>query len=375
MKGEVLKIGLNATCINDRPSGARQRFVGIYGEVVKQLPETEFVVYEPVDCRMDSWFGGAPNVSTRRTTIPSEGRIRKILGGLGYWKPALRGEGFDVFDVSHLPMVKAPSGKTLLTIHDMRRIHPDWGSFEHVAYKMALHRAMRSVDHVIAVSESMRTEILGFFPKVRVSVIYNGLDAAGFRAVTEVDAQALRRKHGLPEAFVLAVGHFEKRKNYLRLIDAFALLRDRGHPQSLVIIGNDSGERRVVEERVQAANLSGYVKILSGLSDLEVRCAYKLASLFVFPSYREGFGIPVLEAMAAECAMVLSDIPVFNEITEGKGVYFPYDDTDAMAHAIEAVLSSNTERSRLIEYGRARIRAFGFDALGRQLAALYSELA
>ncbi len=87
--GEVLKIGLNATCLNDRPSGAKQRFVGIYGELVKRLPDAECVVYEPADYRVGAWFDGAPNVTARRTPLPSEGRVSKFLQGIGDWFPCV----------------------------------------------------------------------------------------------------------------------------------------------------------------------------------------------------------------------------------------------------------------------------------------------
>jgi len=369
-----LKIGLNATCFNDRPSGARQRFVGIYGELVRRLPDTEFVVYEPADCRVGSWFNGAPNVSVRRTPLPSEGRVRKFLGGLSYWGSALAREKFDLFEGFNLPIVKAPSGKTILTIHDIRRMHPEWGVVERTAYKAVVGKSLTGADHVITVSEAMRQDILSFYPGLPISVIYNGLDAQAFDRVSESDLQAVRRKFALPEEFVLAVGHFENRKNYLRLVDAFARLRDKGRACSLLIVGNDSGLRKTIEERIESAKLSDRVKTLSSLSDLEVRCVYKLCSLFVFPSSYEGFGIPILEAMAAKRPMVLSDIPVFREITQDKGVYFPHDDVESMAIAIEKVLSSSSERARLVEYGNDRVQDFSFPSLAAQVERLYRSL-
>lgn len=366
-----MRIGLNATCFNDRPSGAKQRFVGIYRELVKRLPEAEFVVYEPLDCRVGEWFDGVPNVSLRRTPLPSEGRLRRFFGGLRYWEKALSHEKLDLFDVTSLPLVKAPTGRTVLTIHDVRGMRPGCGFLQGAAYRLFFERSLRSADHVITVSEAMRKEILGFFPDVEVSVIYNGLDARAFDGVASTDLDAAHQKFELPTEFVLAVGHFEKRKNYSRLIEALELLRDRGRPFSLVIAGNNSGERRMIEALARSKDLSGRVKFLSGLSDLEVRCLYKLCGLFVFPSSYEGFGIPILEAMAAKRPMVLSDIPVFREITQDKGVYFPHDDVESMAAAIEKVLSSSAERARLVEYGNARVRDFSFQSLAAQLASLY----
>ncbi len=367
-----MKIGLNATCLNARPSGAKQRFIGIYGELVKRLPDAEFVIYEPRDCRVGTWFDGALNVIVRRTPVPSEGSARKLLSGLLYWHTALAREGFDIYEGLNLPLVKVPTGLTLLTIHDIRRRGSEYGVLERAAYRVILEKSLRAADHVITVSETMKAEILAFLPRVPISVIYNGLDLEAFDTVKESDLEAVRNKYSLPESFLLAVGHLEERKNYLRLIDAMVQLRDWGQPCNLVIIGNDSGHRKMIDAKIHAVGLTGQVQLLSGLSDHDVRVAYKLCSLLVFPSSYEGFGIPILEAMAAGRPMVLSDIPVFREITQDKGVYFPHDNSEAMAAAIETVLSSGCERARLIDYGKERVQAFSFQSLAGQLASLYT---
>ncbi len=369
-----MKVGFNATCFGVRPSGAKQRFVGIYGALVRHLRDVEFVVYEPFDCRVGSWLGDVPNVSVRRTPLASVGRVQRFVAGLGYWPAIFKRETYDLFEGFHLPLVEPGSGRTVLTIHDIRRMHQGWGILERTAYRVAVGRSLRTADHVVTVSETMKEEILGFYPGIPISVIYNGLDASAFAGISATELLAVRRRYGFPEEFVLAVGHLEKRKNYLCLIDAITRLRDGGRSCYLVIIGNDSGERKVLEERIRSARLTGSVKILSGLSDLEVRCAYRLCSLFVFPSSYEGFGIPILEAMAARSPMVLSDIPVFREITQNRGVYFPHQDAEAMAFMIEQVLSSSSERTRLIEYGNHRIRAFDFRSLATQVASLYGSL-
>lgn len=369
-----MRIGLNATCLNERPSGAQQRFAGIYGELVKRLPAAEFIIYEPVDCRVSSWFDGAANVSARQTPIPSEGRARKFIGGIRYWRSSLQHEGLDLFEIFNLPLVKAPAGHTLLTIHDLRGLRPEYSSLERTVFKAALARSLRAADHVITVSETMKEEILSFYPGAPVSVIYNGLDARAFDRISESDLSAVRRKFALPDEFILTVGHFEKRKNYLRLVEAMARLHDRGQSCPLLIIGNDSGEGQEIRRRVASARLSGRVRLLSGLTDLEVRCAYKLCSLFVFPSSYEGFGVPILEAMAARRPMILSDIPVFRELTQDKGVYFHHHDIESMAFAIENLLSSSSERARLVEYGSKRVQTFSFHNLAAQLERLYRSL-
>lgn len=366
-----MRVGLNATCFNDRPSGAKQRFVGIFRELLTQMPEAEFVLYEPSDCQVSNWFDGFPNISARITSIPSEDRIRKHINGHLYWHSFLQKEGLDVFERFNLPIVRAREAWNLMTIHDIRGVNSDKQSIKQKLKKAYVRRSLNAADHVITVSESMKKEILGAYPGVPISVIYNGINEAGFEQVSDSDLTAFRRDNALPEGFALAVGHFEKRKNYLRLMGAISLLSKRGVRCPLLIIGNDSGERKVIESRVDALGLTGSVRILCGLTDHEVRCAYKLCSLLVFPSFYEGFGIPILEAMAARRPMVLSDLPVFREITQDEGIYFPPDDVEAMADAIGQGLSSSGDRKRLVEYGGKRIKDFGFSQLARQLKEVY----
>jgi glycosyltransferase involved in cell wall biosynthesis len=366
-----MRVGLNATCLNDRPSGAKQRFVGIYGSLIQRLPDVEFVIYEPADCRVADWFSRAPNVSARRTPIPSEGFYGKFIQGLQYWPWALRREHFDLFECFNQPLVRSGSSRTFTTIHDIRQVYADWKSPQRHLYTYSLRQALTRVDQAITVSATMKAEILAFHPGAKVSVIYNGLNPRLFSEVTEGEAYAVRCKFGLPTEFVLAVGHFETRKNYLRLIDAIALLRDRGFDCNLVIVGNDSGERRLVEERVGSAKLTNNVKILTGLSDQEVRCIYRLSRLFAFPSSYEGFGIPILEAMAAGIPVILSDIPVFREITENQVIYFTPASAEAMAAAIEQTLSSSGQMDALRAYGHRRVQDFSFERISAQLAELY----
>lgn len=366
-------MGLNATCFNDRPSGARQRFIGIYGELVKRLPDSEFVVYEPQDCQVGRWFADLPNVVSRPTPIPSEGRSKKLIRGWGYWKEALQDSQYDFFERFNLPVVKTPTGKTLMTVHDIRGVVTG-NFFRKMAYEQYLGHSFAAADHVITVSHSMKNEILDYFPDTPITVIYNGLNSDEFSQISNPVLRVFQTKYDLPDAFMLCVGHLEQRKNYLRLIDALLQLKKRSVDCPLLIIGNDSGELQHIEKKIASSSLERQVRILNGLSDQEVRCAYKLCSLFVFPSAYEGFGIPILEAMAARRPMVLSDLPVFREITEDQLIYFPHDDVEAMVAAIEQGLTSSVERERIVVYGDKRVGDFSFANLGKELADLYTTL-
>ncbi|QAY77035.1 glycosyltransferase family 1 protein [Sphingosinicella sp. BN140058] len=370
-----MRVGLNAICFNDRPSGANQRFAGIYGALIARCPEIEFVIFEPVDCRVADWFGGAPNVTVRRTPLPSTGRVRRAIGGLLYWRRALKREKLDLFEMFHLPLLRAPDCPTVMTVHDARPVLRNVPLMKRLFYGRILKSGLRRADHVITVSETMQEEIVGIEPRASVSAIYNGIDPSRFQDVNRDEAEGTRMKLGLPARFILAVGHLEARKNYLRLLAALAQLRADGEPIALAIVGNEGGEGATVAAEVRRLNLDEHVRLLQGVSDQELSHIYALSELVAFPSTYEGFGIPILEAMAARRPLVLSDIPVFRELTEDKGAYFPPDDAVAMAATIRDVLASPDRQQALVAYGERRIADFTFPALARQVEQVYKSKA
>lgn len=369
-----MKIGLNATCLGNRPSGAKQRFIGIYTDLFKRMPDAKFIVYQAKDCDLSEYFDAPANVVFINTPIPADGRLRKYFISLNFWRKVFKAEHFDLFEGYHLPFTRSPTGKNILTMHDIRGVSHYSGLVERIIFGAVLTDAFRHADNVITVSESMRNEIMGFRPGLDVSVIYNGIDADEFGSISPASLATVKQKFDLADNFLLAIGHFEKRKNYSRLIEALAILHKGGRRASLVIVGNESGEMQAVRKLIGKNNLLDYVLILNGISDEEVRCLYRLADLFVFPSFYEGFGIPVLESMAAGCPMVLSDTPVFREITQDQGVYFACDDADEMAGAMRNVLNSDVERLRQIDYGSARVKDFSFSKIASDLENLYQHV-
>lgn len=369
-----MRVGLNATCFNDRPSGANQRFLMIYGTLIRQRPDITFVMYEPADQRIGDWFVDAPNVLVRRTPLPSVGRIARHRAGLGYWRRQLGADGLDLFEAFHLPLVQAPDCPTILTIHDLRPLSSDEPWLRRKAAEAILHRAFVRADRVIAVSNAVRAEILRFHPEASVSTVYNGVDPGAFAPPPATRIAETAAYYGLPERYVLAIGHLEARKNLSLLVQAIAVLRDAGTPHQLAIVGNEGGNGAAIRARIAALELGDLVTIIERADDATVRALYAGCDMLVFPSRYEGFGIPILEAMAANKPMVLADTSVFRELTLGQGCYFAVDDPHAAAAAIETVSHYPAERARQLRFGAGRLPDFSFDLLAAQVAAIYESL-
>ncbi len=369
-----MRVGLNATCFNNRPSGANQRFLTIYGTLIRQRRDIQFVIYEPADQNIADWFSGAPNVTARRTPLPSVGRLARVRAGLGYWRRQLRADRLNLFEAFHLPLVEAPDCPTILTIHDLRPLSFDEPLWRRRIAAFVMHRAFGQADRIIAVSNAVREEILAFHSAAKVSTVYNGVDPQGFHPPGPATIADVQRRYGMPDRYVLAIGHLEARKNLELLVEAIGALRDAGTMRPLVIVGNDGGQQHAIEARIAALDLGGLITMIHGADDATVHALYAGCDLLAFPSRYEGFGIPILEAMAAGKPMVLADTPVFRELTHDSGVYFAVDDLQGAAAAIDHVWNDDGERTRQRHFGDARVRDFGFDVLARQVAAIYDEL-
>ena len=272
-----------------------------------------------------------------------------------------------------MPLIRGRSELALLTIHDIRGVHLQDMWFKRMFHNMVLKSSLKRADHVITVSNYMKNEISNHFPNVPISVIYNGINVKEVCSATDTEISGVISKFKLPSEFILAVGHFEARKNYSSLIKALEILHASDSKINFVIVGNDSGEMNSIIKMSESLGLKNYVKILSGITDIELKIIYKKAKLFVFPSSYEGFGIPVLEAMNAKIPLVLSNIPVFREIAGDQcPLYFNYSDSKSIANNISNLINSSAnERQEMINHGKKIVEDFDFDIIAESLENLY----
>ena len=366
-----LRVGLNATCFNKRSSGAKQRFVGIYLNLIKRMPNSIFVIYEPSNYNMHKYFDNYKNILIKKTPINSESHFSKIITGYFFWTKELKKEKFDIFEFFNLPHFYVSNCKTLMTIHDIRGMHNEYNYFGTLFYKFILSNSIKNADKIITVSQFMKNDILKYYHNANISVINNGISISDFKNFSDKDSDNVIENLHTPSNFLLSVGHFEKRKNFSNLITAFAKVKLNHADLSLIIIGNDSDEKKDIKQIINYLNLNDSVILLEGLSDFEVRYLYKKSKLFVFPSLYEGFGIPILESMASGCPIILSNIDVFKDITQNKCTYFDPLDPISIANTIEKYLNDPYERSLSIEYGYKRIQDFDYEKIADEVKSLY----
>ncbi|MBE7554430.1 MAG: glycosyltransferase family 4 protein [Anaerolineales bacterium] len=274
-----------------------------------------------------------------------------------------------------LPPVRSGT-RTIVTIHDLSFVHlPETvmpGMTNHL--NQWVPRSVKRADHVIAVSEATRQDLIELYqtPPEKISVLYHGV-TADFKPVTEPNSlSAVRQKYNLgQQPFILSVGTLQPRKNYQRLIQAFAALDPA---PVLVIVGSRGWNYANIFAEVARQGVEERVHFLGFVADADLPALYSAASLFVYPSLYEGFGLPVLEAMACGTPVVASNQSALPEVVGEAGLLVDPRNVEAMAAAMTHVLADTTLSRRLAQAGQARAGCFTWPEMATKLLNLYEQI-
>ncbi len=283
--------------------------------------------------------------------------------------------------VLHVTGFDAPRWRpcpVVLTVHDLigmlfpRNLPPVsrlyWGRW--------LPCSIRWADRIIADSEQTRQDLVRLLGMAaeRVAVIPLGVDEA-FRPLADPAAlAAVRAKYALPPAYILYLGTLEPRKGIDTLIAAYAALA-ADIPQHLVLAGKRGWHTRALFRQVEALGLGARVHALDYVAGEDRPALYSLADLFAFPSRYEGFGLPVLEAMACGTPVVCSHASSLPEVAGDGALTVAPDDAAALAAAMRRVLVDGSLRDALRARGLAWAQRFTWEETARRTAAVYEELA
>jgi glycosyltransferase involved in cell wall biosynthesis len=273
-------------------------------------------------------------------------------------------------DLIHGPDFVLPPAllaRRVVTIHDLAYRHfPEAAQPRIAAYlDTELPRALRAADHIIAVSEATARDLVEqfSFARERISVIYPGVDAAFTSPVDDITMEEMCRSYQLTLPFILAVGTIEPRKNYGRLIRAFAeaSLRPDG-PPLLVFAGRRGWLYDDVLEAASRADVADRVRFLGYVPDHHLPALYRAATALAMPSLYEGFGIPIIEAMATGTPVICSTAGALPEVVGDAAILVDPLDVEGLSDALLLVFTDATRRRELIERGKLRSRMFSWDA-------------
>jgi len=272
------------------------------------------------------------------------------------------------------------SGPSIATIHDLSHIHyPEFHPSDRIDFlNRELPKTLDKAQHLITVSEFVRQEMISLLgiPPHRVTAIHNGVDSR-FCPMTEEQTLPVRQKYGLADArYLLVVATLEPRKNLSRLLDAYMMLSSRirqRHP--LVLVGAKGWQDSELNQRLHALLANGMVRKLGYVDDIDLPALYAGAHAFAFPSLYEGFGLPVLEAIASGIPTLTSHCSSLPEVVGNSGVTINPLDVDALREGLVELLENTSWREFASQAGPLHAKQFSWEQCVQRTVDVYGHVA
>jgi glycosyltransferase involved in cell wall biosynthesis len=242
-----------------------------------------------------------------------------------------------------------------------------------LAIRLMLPLAVRRASAIITISHSARQDLQKILkiPNEKLHVVY-GAAPTHFEPVTNPERlDQIRRKYQLPDQFLLYVGTLEPRKNLSRLVRAFGRLKKQGQPHKLVLAGPWGWSMNGFQQQIEQLELGDAVQMLGYIPDEDLPGLYSLATVFVFPSIYEGFGLPPLEAMACGTPVLSSKNSSLAEICGDAAYLIDPLDEENLVDGLRRVLEDKNLQKKLGENGRKRATEFSWERAARETTAVY----
>jgi glycosyltransferase involved in cell wall biosynthesis len=315
--------------------------------LAKYYPDEEYRVYIPKDVdnpKFEDILSAAGGVMKK--VLPHSAAARRLKSLWRVWgvTKSLATDGVQVFHglSNELPLnirKVSPGVKSVVTIHDVifRRLPGCYPVIDRMIYDYKFRRACRNADHVIAVSECTKRDIVndyGISPD-KVSVIYQGCDPLFAESINKERMAEIKAKYSLPDKFIVSVGTIEERKNLLSVVKSLLLLPDDIH---LVAVGRRTKYTALVDKFVAENHLEHRVHLLHGVPYVDLPAIYQCADVFAYMSLYEGFGIPLLEALNSRVPVVAATGSCLEEAGGPGSIYVEPFDVAAIAGAVKRCL-------------------------------------
>lgn len=267
--------------------------------------------------------------------------------------------------------------KTLVTIHDLifERFPDHYPYIDRITYRKKIQYACAIADRVIAISEQTKSDLINYYKidGTKITVIYQGCESVFGAATDEKHDYYVRHRYNLPDKYILHVGSFNKRKNHLKLLEAYKIIKDQTDTK-LVFVGNGGSEEQSMRQFIHKNDLINNIVFIQKATNLDLSYIYKNATMLVYNSLFEGFGIPILEAFASDIPVITSTGSCFDEIGSDACMYCDPIDEKQLASSILTLLGDEKLRYELVEKGKKRLNLYGKDGIAEKYMAIYIEL-
>lgn len=311
--------------------------------------------------------------------LPNSALYRKFSSVWRSWKITndIRLSGVDIYHglSNELPIgIRKTGVKSIVTIHDLIFLrHPEFYPYiDRKIYKIKFRYACTNADRIIAVSECTKRDIIAYYkiPAEKIDVIYQGCNPIFATSYSQEEVNRIKHKYNLPEQFILNVGSIEARKNLLLIVKA---MKQVASNVKLVAIGKSTLYTQMVNEYIQQNNLQDRVIIRSDISNEDLPKIYQAATIFAYPSFYEGFGIPIIEALSAGVPVIAAKGSCLEEAGGEHSIYVDPNDEKEVAEKINLLLNNPTLRHEISLKGKQYVTRFSEENQANELLAVYKK--
>ncbi len=333
------------------------------------FPENEYLLFNENETIKGKDILGLSNVSFVKTSVGTWARQLKM----GKDAQAVKADIFHGLS-GELPLKWTDQPiKKVVTIHDLifLRFPQFYSLFDRKIHLWKFKNAIKQADIIIAISEQTKRDVIQFLkvPKEKIRVVYQGCHQQLKEHQSDEYINLIKEKFQLPERFILNVGTIEERKNVLNIVKAI-----NGTKIPLVVIGKKTNYFNKVKKYISKNKLENQVHFLENVSMEELAAIYKLADVFVYPSYFEGFGIPIIEALYSETPVITSNLSSLPEAGGDHSVYVYPNNVDDIKAKILFLWQNEAERKRRAKKGLKFVQKFNDESIAENLQSVYQEL-
>jgi glycosyltransferase involved in cell wall biosynthesis len=371
---EVMKVGIDSRLPYYQMGGISQYVLYLLQALAEIDRETVYTVYHSRKDPKSYLPESARNFKRGELYTPSHHRLERWALGA---ELLLRNH-----DIFHSPDFIPPAfgvRKRIITVHDLNFVHyPEFLTTESRRYYLdQIKWAVAEANHIIADSDSTRkdlVDILGVSEEF-VTTVYLAANPIYQETRTGDEIEAVLNRFELPEGFLLFVGTISPRKNVQMLLNAYEYLLTASRVDvPLVLVGASGWLSKDVFLEIDKKKIRSQVRHLDGVSDYELSCLYAAAGVLILPSFYEGFGLPVLEAMHCGCPVISSNRGSLPEIVGNAGPLLDPDDEDVWPESIELILKDDSLREQAKSKGYLQAEKFTWHRTAEETLKIYRQV-
>ncbi|PHI18417.1 group 1 glycosyl transferase [Lewinellaceae bacterium SD302] len=346
--------------------------------LAEAAPENAYYLYSPKAERQDETEHFFGNPAYQVITPPASRRLLWRSWGV---KREISQHRLDLFHgLSHeLPLgIRKTGVPAVVTMHDLiyRHYPNQYATFDNYVYQQKFSYACENADLVVAISESTKADVQKFFgtPSEKIRVIYQSCDVRFMLERSPSAREEIADRYKLPESFSLYVGSLIERKNLIGIVEALALLPENLRHPLVIVGGGGAAYRKKVEQRAYELGV-GKLLLFRKVDFDDLPVVYQMAETFLYPSFYEGFGIPIIEALNSGVPVITSNRSSLPEAAGPDSLLIDPEDYSQIATAWQKSLEDQTLRERMIQNGRQYAKRFLAEPVTLQWLELYKDLA